>query len=71
MNERTDLLMRVEGMTCEGCAEAVRRTVCRLDPEAAVEVDRPGERVAIRTSAQSLASRSRRRSARPATPRPR
>lgn len=55
MNERTDLLMRVEGMTCEGCAEAVRRTVRRLDPEAAVEVDRAGERVAIRTSAQSLA----------------
>ncbi len=55
MDETTDLLMRVEGMTCEGCAEAVRRTVRRLDPEAVVEVDRAGERVAIRTSAQSLA----------------
>ncbi|WP_375454274.1 heavy-metal-associated domain-containing protein [uncultured Methylobacterium sp.] len=50
----SDLLMRVEGMTCDGCAEAVRRIVRRIDPAAAVEVDRAHERVAIRTRAQSL-----------------
>lgn len=55
MDETTDLLMRVEGMTCDGCAEAVRRTVRRLDPDASVEVDRAHARVAIRTRAQSLA----------------
>lgn len=55
MDETADLLMRVEGMTCDGCAEAVRRAIRRLDPEAVVEVDRAHERVAIRTKAQSLA----------------
>ncbi|WP_289015901.1 heavy metal-associated domain-containing protein [uncultured Methylobacterium sp.] len=54
MDETTDLLMRVEGMTCDGCAEAVARTVRRLDPEATVSVDRAEGRVAIRTRAQSL-----------------
>ena len=51
---RYDLLMQVEGMTCDGCAEAVRRTLRRLDPEAQVDVDRARARVAIRTRAQSL-----------------
>ncbi|MCJ2072701.1 heavy-metal-associated domain-containing protein [Methylobacterium sp. J-030] len=52
---RADLLMRVEGMTCDGCAAAVTRTVKRLDPAAEVQVDRPAGRVAIRTDAQALA----------------
>jgi copper chaperone len=50
----TDLLMRVEGMTCEGCAAAVTRTVKRVDPAAEVQVDRAGGQVAIRTEAQAL-----------------
>ncbi|MEL6061550.1 MULTISPECIES: heavy-metal-associated domain-containing protein [unclassified Methylobacterium] len=52
---RADLLMRVEGMTCDGCAAAVIRTVKRLDPGAEVQVDRAAGRVAIRTDAQALA----------------
>ncbi|MDP4025484.1 heavy-metal-associated domain-containing protein [Methylobacterium sp. NEAU 140] len=51
---RADLVMRVEGMTCGGCAAAVTRTVQRIDPGAAVDVDLAGGRVAIQTSAQSL-----------------
>ena len=27
-----DLLMRVEGMSCQGCVETVTRTVRTLDP---------------------------------------
>ena len=27
-----ELLMRVDGMTCDGCAAAVTRTVRRIDP---------------------------------------
>lgn len=50
----TDLLMRVEGMTCDGCAAAVTRTVKRIDPAAEVQVDRAAGRVAIRTDAQAL-----------------
>ncbi|MCJ2065149.1 heavy-metal-associated domain-containing protein [Methylobacterium sp. J-088] len=49
-----DLLMRVEGMTCDGFAAAVTRTVKRLDPAAEVQVDRAAGRVAIRTDAQAL-----------------
>lgn len=50
----TDLLMRVEGMTCDACAAAVTRTVQRLDPAAEVQVDRATGQVAIRTDAQAL-----------------
>ncbi|WP_336488624.1 heavy-metal-associated domain-containing protein [Methylobacterium nigriterrae] len=52
---RADFLMRVEGMTCDGCAEAVRRAIRRLDPEARVQVDLEHGRVAVTTHAQSLA----------------
>jgi copper chaperone len=38
---------KVEGMTCGGCADAVRRAVRKVAPEAAVEVDLAGGRVAV------------------------
>lgn len=49
-----ELTMRVEGMTCEGCADAVRRTIQRLDPAAQVAVDVAAARVTATTRAQSL-----------------
>ncbi|MFF8801306.1 MULTISPECIES: heavy-metal-associated domain-containing protein [unclassified Methylobacterium] len=49
-----ELTMRVEGMTCQGCAEAVRRTIRRLDPDAEVAVDVEHGRVTATTRAQSL-----------------
>ncbi len=49
-----ELTMRVEGMTCEGCANAVRRTIQRLDPAAQVAVDVAAGRVTATTRAQSL-----------------
>lgn len=52
--EPIELTMRVEGMTCEGCAEAVRRTIRRLDPQARVSVDVAQGRVTATTRAQSL-----------------
>ncbi|MDP4006040.1 heavy-metal-associated domain-containing protein [Methylobacterium sp. NEAU K] len=51
---RTDLRMRVEGMTCDGCAAAVTRAVNRIDPTAEIQVDRAAGRVAIRTDAQAV-----------------
>ena len=51
---RKELLMQVDGMTCEGCADAVRNVVRRLDPEAEVEVDLAHGRMTARTRAQSL-----------------
>ncbi len=51
---RKDLLMQVDGMTCEGCVAAVTKTIRRLDPEAQVDVDLDHGRVRISTVAQSL-----------------
>ncbi|MBE7245042.1 MAG: heavy-metal-associated domain-containing protein [Actinomycetospora chiangmaiensis] len=51
---RAELLMRVDGMTCDGCAAAVTRTVKRIDPGADVAVDLSAGRVAIHTDAQAL-----------------
>jgi copper chaperone len=53
--ERKELMMKVNGMTCQGCAKAVTRTIHRLDPEADVTVDLAHGRVTIATNAQSLA----------------
>ena len=52
--ERKELIMRVEGMTGQGCAEAVTKTIRRLDPSAEVAVDLDHSRVTIQTCAQAL-----------------
>ncbi len=52
--ERKDLTMQVEGMTCDGCVRSVRNVVQRLDPDAEVEVDLAAGRLTARTRAQSL-----------------
>jgi copper chaperone len=51
---RKDLLMQVDGMTCQGCVNAVTRTIQRLDPGAEVDVDLERGRVRIKTVAQSV-----------------
>lgn len=48
---RSDLMLRVEGMTCDGCAAAVGKAIRRVDPEAEVAVDRDHGRVAVTTCA--------------------
>lgn len=35
----TEITLNVEGMACEGCANAVRRAVAAADPVAAISVD--------------------------------
>ncbi|GJE57860.1 MULTISPECIES: heavy-metal-associated domain-containing protein [Methylobacterium] len=52
--DRTELILNVEGMTCGGCAESVRKTICRLDPDAEVAVDLERRRVTATTRARSL-----------------
>lgn len=52
---RKDLLMQVEGMTCEGCINAVTKAIQRLDPGARVDVDLKHGRVHVVTKAQSVA----------------
>jgi copper chaperone len=51
---RKDLLMQVEGMTCQGCVNSVTKAVQRLDPSATVEVDLEHGRVHVVTQAQSV-----------------
>jgi copper chaperone len=52
--ERKELIMQVEGMTDERCADAVAETIRRLDPSAEVAVDLGHGRITVRTFAQSL-----------------
>ncbi len=51
---RKELVMQVDGMTCEGCVKAVTRTVQRLDPTAEVDVDLAHGRAHIVTKAQAV-----------------
>ena len=51
---RKDLLMQVDGMTCQGCVTSVTKAIQRLDPSAKVEVDLEHGRVHVMTTAQSV-----------------
>ena len=46
--------MQVEGMTCQGCVNAVTKAIRRLDPSAEVQVDLEHGRVHLLTTAQSV-----------------
>ena len=48
---REPVSLRVTGMTCGGCANAVTRVVKRTDPDAEVHVDLAAGRVDARTTA--------------------
>ena len=51
---RKDLLMQVEGMTCQGCVNSVTKAIQRLDSSAKVDVDLEHGRVHVVTTAQAL-----------------
>jgi copper chaperone len=51
---RKDLLMQVDGMTCQGCVTSVTKAIQHLDPGARVEVDLEHGRVHVSTTAQSV-----------------
>ena len=46
-----EIVLAVQGMTCDGCAKAVTRVVKKLDPQAEVSVDLSNARVNARTTA--------------------
>jgi copper chaperone len=50
----SDVMMKVDGMTCEGCADTVRRTIQKLDPGARVTVDLERGWVTASTKADTL-----------------
>ena len=45
------IVLAVTGMTCGGCAEAVKRVIRKSDPDAAVTVDLDSGRVEVNTIA--------------------
>jgi copper chaperone len=51
---RKDLLMQVDGITCQGCVTSVTKAIQRLDPGAKVEVDLEHGRVHVTTCAESV-----------------
>ena len=51
---RKDLLMQLDGMTCQGCVNAVTKAIRRLDPSAQVDVDLEHGRVHVVTKVQSV-----------------
>ena len=52
--ERKELIMQVDGMTCQGCVDAVTKAIRRLDPSAEVAVDLDHGRITVHTFAQAL-----------------
>jgi copper chaperone len=54
MDELRDIIMKVDGMRGEGCADAVRRTIRNLDPEAQVHIDLGRGQINVRTHADTL-----------------
>ena len=54
MDQVREIMMRVDGMRTEGCADAVRRTIRRLDPEAQVHIDIARGLVSATTCADTL-----------------
>lgn len=44
--------LKVEGMTCGGCATSVKRALQALDAKANVDVDLPSKTVKVETAAQ-------------------
>jgi copper chaperone len=51
---RKELLMQIDNMESERCAQAVRDALRQLDADAEVSVDLPHQRVAITTRAEAL-----------------
>jgi copper chaperone len=54
MDHVREIMMKVDGMTCEGCADTVRRTIEKLDPQARVQIDLDRGLVSARTCADTL-----------------
>ena len=54
MDHVREIIIKVDGMACEGCVETVRRTIEKLDPEAQVHIDLGRGQVSARTVADTL-----------------
>lgn len=48
-------VFEVQGMTCGHCEKSVTQAVQRLDPQAAVQIERAQNRVVVESSADKVA----------------
>ncbi|MEN9753680.1 MAG: hypothetical protein RLZ07_62 [Pseudomonadota bacterium] len=55
MTEVKSIVLNVKGMTCGGCAEAVKRVIRKADAAAEVSVDLTSGRVEASTQADGIA----------------
>ncbi len=55
MSEAKSIVLKVTGMTCQGCVNSVTRIVRRVDPAAEVVIDLPSGRLEAKTGASSQA----------------
>ena len=55
MSERKTIHLDVQGMTCQGCVNAVTRVVKKNDPEADVTIELSSGKVDIETSIDAAA----------------
>jgi copper chaperone len=51
---RNDIIIKVDGMQDEGCADLVRRTIAAIDPGAQVHIDLDRGQVNAKTRADTL-----------------
>ena len=51
----TDMLLKVEKMTCQHCVRSVTSAVKSVDPQAEVSVDLPGQQVRVVAAADAEA----------------
>ena len=54
MTETKMIVLNVKGMTCGGCAEAVKRVIRKADPDADVSVELSSGRVEAKTKAEAV-----------------
>ena len=54
MDEVREVMMKVDGLREEGCADAVRRAIRNLDAEAQVHIDLSRGQISVRTRADTL-----------------
>jgi copper chaperone len=54
MDERHEVIMKIDGLAAEGCADGVRRAIRGLDPEAEVDIDADRGRITVMTRFDTL-----------------
>jgi copper chaperone len=54
MDKRHEVIMKIDGLAAEGCADGVRQAIRTLDPEAEVEIDADRGQITVMTRFDTL-----------------